>query len=518
MMENSAAKPDIRQFSGKLTFPLARKPGQRTLAVVSGAWIVLLMLPLILLCFHTYPIGDDFTHMFPAMEAWARTGSLGATLTAAWQRTLYMYQAWQGTWVGMFLSAMSPMVFGARFAFVSPLLTLCLLAFSAWYAVRAVTRDALSLPWHAALFPFAVSLTLWLAFLPGADEAVYWISGTPYAVSAAMAVLLAGLLIRQHFGRMRWPQFIALALCGVVMGGSTYPLALGGSVALLLTTLWAFVRHSKARAGALLAFLCTAVSLLFVVLAPGNAVRQTRSGAPMQPLVAVVMSVAKCLQSTGAWAGPQWIAAALLLAAFLWEPLQKARLSFRNPALFTALSFGALAAAFVPPIYATGVEGLQVNRIQASLYVAFVLLALANILYWVGWLASRMPDTRLALKRWMILLSLILMGWGLFASAIMTTPVVASAKSLITGEAAAFSAAASARSRAIVAADTSEDASDAAIVLENRPMLFPDECMDLYRDTLVLNIHRYYAIDQLMARYQPGNIPKEAWDTLDAWQ
>lgn len=517
-MENRAGQTGLQPFFRKLTVRLARQPVQRTLAVVSGAWIVFLLIPLILLCFYEHPLSDDFTHMLPATEAWARTGSVGATLAAAWQRTLYMYQAWQGTWVGMFLSAFTPMVFSARFAFLSPLLTLCLLALSLWVAVRAVTRDALGLVWHATLFPYAVSLTLWLAFLPGADEAVYWISGVPYAVSAAVAMLLAGLLTRQHFGRARWPQFIALALCGAVMGGSTYPLALGGGVALLLVTLWTFARHSKARAGALMTFLFTAVSLALVVLAPGNAVRQTRSVAPMQPMLAVVMGVAKGLQTTGAWMGLQWIAAMLLLAAFLWEPLQRARFSFRNPALFTVLSFGSLAAAFVPPIYATGVEGLQVNRVQASLYLAFVLFALANLLYWVGWLAARLPDARFTLKRWMILLSLILMGWGLFASAIMTTPVVASAKSLITGEAAAYSAACMARETTIVAADTVEDAIQAAIPLESKPSLFPSDGMTLYRNALARSIHRYYSVDLLMRQYQPGHIPKEAWDALDAWQ
>ncbi|NCB35130.1 MAG: hypothetical protein EOM58_03730 [Clostridia bacterium] len=517
-MENSTGQTDAIQFSGKLTSLLARQPVRRTLNIVSGVWIVLLLLPLLLFCFYVQPSGDDFTHISPAMEAWAHTGSLGATLTAAWQRTLYMYVAWQGTWAGMFLSAFTPLVFGTQFAFLSPMLTLCLLAFSLWYTLRAVTRDALQLSWQATLFPYAVALTLWLAFLPGADDIVYWVSGVPYAISGAMVMLISGLLLRQHFGRARWPQFIALALCGAVLGGSTYPLALGGCVALLLVTLWSFIRRSKVRAGALLVLFITVASLIFVVVAPGNAVRQSRYGAPMQPLSAVVMGIAKCLQYTGTWVGPQWIAAALLLTVFLWQPLKNARLSFRNPALFTVLSFGALAAAFVPAIYATGVEGLKVDRVQASLYLAFVLLMLANILFWVGWLTSRMPKVRLTLTRWMILLSLILMGWGLFASAIMTTPVVASTQSLITGEAAAYSAASGDRTKAIVSAATVEEATDAAILLENKPVLLPDDSMTLHRDVLVLSIHRFYSIDLLMRQYQPGHIPKEAWDALDAWQ
>lgn len=64
--------------------------------------------------FYAYPTHDDFPSVRLASEAWATTGSLWATLKAAWDQAMYDYQTWQGTYVAMFVCAFQPMAFSMR--------------------------------------------------------------------------------------------------------------------------------------------------------------------------------------------------------------------------------------------------------------------------------------------------------------------------------------------------------------------------------------------------------------------
>lgn len=497
---------------------LLKPVSRRALAVGSGIWIAVLLTPLILLCFYARPVYDDFTHTLTTAEAWAQTGSLWAAVKAAWQHMLLMYQNWQGTWVAMFLSAFAPMAFSSRLHFLSPLITLCLLTASSAYFTTTVGRKMLHLQPTATLPLLALFLTLWLGYLPGADEAVYWLSGMPYALSAILFVFILALLLNQHFSTPRLWRILALVCTGLLLGGCTYPLALGGCVALLLITLWAFFRRSSARYGALFTLIATAVSLFIVVLAPGNAVRQARSGAAMMPLAAIVHSLAEGLQTIGSWFSPQLIACGILLTALLWKPLRESRLSFQYPLLFTLFSFGALAAAFVPAIYATGVEGAQVDRIQAVLYLFFIPLSLGNIVYWLGWLSQRSFQFQPSLTRWKLWLCMALAVWGLFTSAIMTTPFVASAVTLATGDASKYSTEMDARANAIASAATLEEAIASVDALSVAPVLFPNDGMTLYKEAVVPKMHRYYAIQALLAQYPAGEIPKTEWNQLDTWE
>ena len=493
---------------------------QRTLTAVSCVWIAAMLLPLIILSFYAHPVYDDLLHTQSVAEAWARTGSPLAALAAGWARMLAMYQNWQGTYVAMFFSAFAPSAFSESLYWISPVFTLGVLTFSAWSLSRAVTHTLLQMRRGSSLLIFAVFLTLWLAYLPGADEAIYWQSGVFYALSPAALALAVGLLIRQHAEGSRASRVAVLIICGLFLGGSTYPLALGSCVLLGLIAVFAFLHQSKARWSALVTFLTVAVSLLAVVAAPGNGVRQARSGAAMGPLAAILQGTAECLETTGRWFSPQLAAAALILLSQLWEPLAKARVSFRYPVWFTLLSFGALASAFVPAIYATGVEGGRVDRIQATLYLFFVPVALANLVYWLGWLAKR-PDrinNPPTLTRGLALLCAVLAVWGLFSSAITTTPVVSSALSLLNGSAVSYDQEMKIREEAVAAAADSAESIAVIRELSPHPSLFPSDGMALQKKALAPVMHRYCAIQKLLAAYSPGAIPQTEWTRLDAWQ
>ena len=189
--------------------------------------------------------------------------------------------------------------------------------------------------------------------------------------------------------------------------------------------------------------------------------RQGRVGESMAPLAAIVYSVSECLRCTAEWFGPQLIGLVLVLAPLLWQPLKSSSLRFRNPGWVSLLSFGVLAASFVPPIYATGVDSYRLDRILGSLYMLYAVLVFLNLIYWLGWLAQRRaahaaPE---GVRVWQLGLWRGLLAWGLFASgAVLATPTLGAYYSLLTGEAAQYREDILAREEALLAAESLSEA------------------------------------------------------------
>ena len=514
-----------RRVAQKFTLFLRARPTRRALTVLCLIWVALILAPLLAMSFYAYPTHDDFPSVRLASEAWATTGSLWATLKAAWDQAMYDYQTWQGTYVAMFVCAFQPMAFSMRLFWLAPFGALTLLALSAWYLVRQITRCVLKGDLCVCAALYAALMTLLLEYVPGIRELIYWQSAIQYALSVVAVMLLCGLMIRLHAESARPAAYalrtVAALLCAVALGGLPYPLALGGAMGLALAAAWCVWHRSPARIAAVIAFAGAALSLLAVVVAPGNAVRQGRVGESMHPVAAIVHSVVECLGCTGEWFGPQLIGLTLILAPLLWQPLKNSALRFRNPGWISLFSFGVLAASFVPPIFATGVDSYRLDRILGSLYMLYAVLVLLNLIYWMGWLAQRRaahaaPE---GVRVWQLGLCAGLLAWGLFATgAVLATPTLGAYYSLLTGEAAQYHEDILAREEALLAARSLSEAQDSVDFLGAQPAIFPLDMLPYQSNTsLPGDMHRFFAMQQLVDQYGAGHIPSEEWEALNAW-
>ena len=514
-----------RRAAQKAALFLRARPTRRVLTALFLIWVALLLAPLMAMSFYAYPTHDDFPSVRLAADAWAMTGSLWDTLKAAWNQAMYDYQTWQGTYVAMFVCAFQPMVFSMRLFWMAPFGALTLLALSAWYLARRVTRHLLKGDLCVCAALYAALMTLLLEYVPGIRELIYWQSAIQYALSVVAVMLLCGLMIRLHAESARPAAYAlrtaAALLCAVALGGLPYPLALGGTVGLALAAAWCVWRRSPARVAALIAFAGAALSLLAVVVAPGNAVRQGRVGESMAPLAAIVYSVSECLRCTAEWFGPQLIGLMLVLTPLLWQPLKSSSLRFRNPGWVSLLSFGVLAASFVPPIYATGVDSYRLDRILGSLYMLYAVLVFLNLIYWLGWLAQRhsVASGQGGLRVWQLGLCAGLLAWGLFASgAVLATPTLGAYYSLLTGEAAQYREDILSREEALLAAESLSEAQASVDFLGAQPAIFPLDMLPYQSDTaLPGDMHRFFAMQQLVEQYGAGQIPTEEWEALNAW-
>ncbi|MDY2656049.1 MAG: hypothetical protein SOV75_03460, partial [Candidatus Limiplasma sp.] len=185
-------------FGQRLSAFLNARPTRRALTVLCLVWVALMLVPLLAMSFYAYPTHDDFPCVLPAAKAWAMTGSFWETLKAAWNQAMYDYQTWQGTYVAMFVCAFQPMVFSMRLFWLAPFGALTLLALSAWYLVRQVTRCVLKGDLCVCTVLYAALMTLLLEYVPGIRELIYWQSAIQYALSVVAVMLLCGLMIRLH--------------------------------------------------------------------------------------------------------------------------------------------------------------------------------------------------------------------------------------------------------------------------------------------------------------------------------
>lgn len=500
---------------------LLQKPvTRRALVIGCCLWLAFLLIPLIVLCFYTYPAYDDITHIRPAAVAWAKSGSLWQTLQAAWNHTAVMYQTWQGTFTAMFFSSLQPMLFSTRLYFLTPLSMIAGLCLSAaFFCVQ--TAKLAKLPRFSGFILFTLLITLITGYAPGLRESLYWLSGCPYLLGIILFLLLGGCLMMSLQAKLSKAQRIRLGiaalLLGVLAGGCPYPAALGTTVACGCFCFWSLLRRKAGRLVALLAFLGVLGALVTVVAAPGNAIRQAKCGEPMNPVSALVYSFAQCLQETGKWFSPQLAAVALLSAILFLKPLSESALSFHNPFWFSFFSFGIITAAFVPPIYATGPESYLVERVLSSLYLFYTPVLLLNILYWSGWLAQKCNAHNFKLPKpalpvWSVLTAVFLLGWGMFAQGILAAPPVSAALSVADGSAAAYHQQLIARETAFQTEDGYYAAAARVVPLSAQPGL-------LYEDRLpaqlAMNPHAAREIVQLCClqkeaqNYGAGRIPQE---------
>lgn len=507
-----------KQIWNKLCLAGSRLLNPKALFILCIAVLFVLFFPLVVMCFHAHPVYDDFSHTLDTARTWAQTGNILSVLQSAWQHMLHFYRTWQGTFVAMFLSVWQPMVFSPELFWITPLTTLLALGVSAYFCIKQLVCRLLCADKSTTLTLYTVLMFFMLAYMPGMREVLYWQSGTPYTLSVIALFVLVGMLLSLHCGAgQRLVRTAVSVLMGIIIGGCPYPLALGCTVGAFLIAFWCVWRHSPARSASILSFAAMLCSLIVVVAAPGNAIRQLRAGESLPVAETIVRSLETCAQLTGEWFSPQLIAVSLLLVFLSFRALQNSSLSFRNPGWFSFFSFGVLAASFAPPLYAQGVEGYQVDRILASLYMLYVVLIFLNILYWIGWASRRIPIVIAKLRVWQLALCAGLLFWGLLSCGILSTPFISSWTDLISGNATRYHSEMTAREEALRDAASSEEAARTISALSSHPVVLPPDKLIYQTDTnLPWQMHEYYRLAALTRQYGAGQIPEAEWAALEA--
>ncbi|MDD3213731.1 MAG: hypothetical protein PHY64_08650 [Eubacteriales bacterium] len=435
-----------------------RYVSRKTLALACVVVFVGMLIPLAVIALYNYPADDDFASALPAATAWVQTHDIGQVWNALCDYAVKTFTSWQGDYVSSFFCTLTPMIVSLKLYFLSNWFVLALLCLSVGYLVKALVRTLLGGGRADFWIVYTAMMVLVLQFMPEIGQGIYWHTGGMYIVAFCAIVQAMGLLVHcaaaQGRARAVW-RGVALALCGVMIGGSFFGPAFGAVVFFTLYGVVALVQKHPNRRHALVLVAFMLASFAVSVTSPGNALRQARLGDPMNPVTAVATAVLDSFDVAGGWLSPQLLALLGLVLPVLYRPLRDSSLSFRHPFWFFVLLYGLFSATLVPGVY-TGMN-YTMGRYYNVIYFEFLLLVFGSVAYAEGWLirflqrrgeasptaehlltAARNAGTRFTALY--LALCLMLLAFGGFGYTIMNTASVSAAKSILTGEAAAFRA------------------------------------------------------------------------------
>ncbi len=444
----------FEKSSAAISALMAKKLSQAQLALLCKLLIVAMLVPLVLIAPYNYPADDDFGFVLPASEAWVATGSVWEVLKAIVGKVVETYQTWQGYFVSTFLFCVTPMVFDIDLYFLGNYAMLAMLCLSVGYLVNSVIK-LLNANRDTFWIVYTACLVLVLQFMPAIAYSVYWHNGGQYTTAACTLFVTFGLLLRctmpQSRARSLW-RMIALALCGFMLGGSFFGPALGALVLIAVCAIAAVATRSKARPYCFTALAFFASAFAISVMAPGNALRQERTGQSVSVVSTLITTALDSFDLAGQWMSPQLLAMLLLICAVLWLPLRESGFSFKHPLCVMIGLYGLFSASLAPGVY-TGV-GYTYERYFNAIYLYFLVCAIGTVIYAEGWLIRKMEASQWLVrvpqeplqqlgKRFacgFLALVMALTIFGGFAFTIMNTSSISALKSLVTGEAAQFKA------------------------------------------------------------------------------
>ena len=354
--------------------------------------LLLSLLPLAVIGRYDVPCADDFSYGTAAHREYLASGSVFRALQAALQQTKDTYFGWQGSFSAVFLMSIQPAVFGLRCYAVTPLLMLFALLGGSFCLCMALLSGTLGLP--RALSGCAAALVglLCVQLAPSPVQGFFWYNGAIYYTffqGLALAAIALGLELLRKGGGWRTALLCLLAL---MLGGSNYVTALFCAIVSISSLLLLLIWKNRAGKRLLLPSLCLLAAFFCSMAAPGNAVRQAALSHTPRAAQAIVLSFQNAGVCALRWFRLPLLGALIFLAVLFWPAVRSCRFSFRFPVLVSLYSCCLFSAMFCPPLYAMGDIGDL--RLVNILYDAYVLLLVLNLLYWIGWLASRRPPSQ----------------------------------------------------------------------------------------------------------------------------
>lgn len=481
------------------------------------------LVPILILAWYDYPCADDFGFSAYSHIAWQETRSVLQAIKGAFRTVVERWFGWQGTFSSIFVMALQPALWGEGGYRLVPWIMIGAMSLSTLFLLHTVLVRII----HASRSVFISISMLYLIFatqcMVDKTQGFFWFNGSAhYMIPHSAALMLAGVLLcLVTEPRKRKRRLAAACFLAVFTGGSNYITALITAVLLVCGTGLLFcLKKKKECILMLLPFLFFSVAFLFNTLSPGNAVRQGEMLYRPGVIKSVLLSFYYCVEYVaGLWFDWTCLLFVLALLPFLWEAAAavEARFSFRFPLVISAFSFCILSAMFTPSLFATGIPGG--GRIFNIIFLDFLLLLIANLFYYMGWLRRHMKlseagsclethDVKLYLAAVLCLTAFIGVLYARVNPDYFTS--VSACRSLISGEAAAYGRETAARTQALRDAAGQENIS--LELFHTRPyLLYFSDISEDPGDWKNLSMARYYRKESITGVRSDGqqNTPVE---------
>lgn len=363
-------------------------------AFIKRVWLAALLvciLPFLVATFFVHPFFDDYRHAMLTREH----GVLGAV-----RDTYFMVS---GRYFSTLLLALHPLIFGGRLVYKAVSVVIILATFaSIYFLVSAFAKRE----WGRTerLIAAAFLTALFSNQMPELTEAYYWMPGSiSYTVGLILTAFFFGAVIKvyENEGARRVLWLLLSSLLVVCIVGSNESIMACFSLLMFSITVKAFVSRDDSRFYWLALLLLTIICALVVVIAPGNAVRESYSVGQHRLFHSLIYSCAQEVRFLLKWLTNP----ALILGTILFIPAG-AELSERNALFKRHFDFHPLIAllillfivflGFFPAYWSLGILGQ--HRSVTLVFFLFLLGWFLNVMMWTayvqrkfGWTVARLP-------------------------------------------------------------------------------------------------------------------------------
>lgn len=360
--------------------------------IAAAALLFLSCLPIVLAGKYVYPQGDDFEYGVYCYQAWTQTGSVWNVLKGALEMVQKAFGTWQGTFSSIFLMALHPGIWGTAYYHLVPLILLFLLISSILFFFYALFCKVCSASRAEAFLAGCLTAFLTIQFPVSKASAFFWYNGAIHYTGAfSFLLFFLAFVLCAIKSKKKTGYLIAASVFAVFVGGGNLVTALTGCILVFFLPffLWYFQKSQHIKT-VLVPGIFMLLAFSINVLAPGNSLRQDKSGEDVQMDVfsSILESFQICLDNAlREWSDWFWILFLLLLLPLLWSIVQKTNFDFRLPGLVLVAGYCLLSAMYTPQLYAIGVW--KIGRIQNITHEMFLILSVLNEFYLTGWLSKR---------------------------------------------------------------------------------------------------------------------------------
>lgn len=488
---------------------LRRSIPNRALVWLCVAALLASLLPLYVLSFYNHACYDDFGFSILTHDAWRDSGSLIDTFMAAVENTVGIRQTWEGTYATSFISALQPALMGENHYWITTAVLLTFFLFSVWFFLRQMLFRILRADPSTFWMAFSAMAFVMIQFVPDLSEAFFWFNGgVAYTLMWSVMLVRLGIWVcftQANKPASKWVYGVLLMLITIVMGGAKYSTVLLAVLMDALIVLYGFVKKRGDRFARLAVFAALMICFVFSMVAPGNAVRaETLHGGVSAPM-AILQAFYFGLALMGSWFSLPLLVVWAFVAWQLVEALHGCPYRFNHPVWITILSVCLFCAQLAPTLYTGNYigDGRTIN----TYFYTFVIMSCALVLYWLGWAMKRMEvrspfpaigtaqKDGLRIAAFAVAVVLLVIGCVSYRPdsaeerGLHNVAAVSALRSLISGEAAAYDEAMSARDAAMNDPDQPE------VVLEEVeeiPEAFMGDALDSDNIDYVLHLYKEY--------------------------
>ena len=360
---------------------------KKILAAIFIAIFSLTLIPIIVTCFYSVPVLDDYTFGYLSHKSISEGGSF---LSGVIQANNSFFMNWQGFYTANFIAAAQPFNIDINLYFISNLVVLASIIFAFLYFGKVMLCNIFKVSFEDYIIITLPVLSLFLQFMPSIAEGLYWMDGSLSMLFTSCILTMFGFIINYHlYGKKRY--FILAVIIAILMSGSGLIGLL--TVILVLATFLIYSLKKKYNCKTLIiaVMIIFFAGLIISVIAPGNQGRLNTVDHVKRTPVTFVLSILKALFYSftyfGKWSTLCFIAIMILCSAVFYGYAKKSEYNFKNPLLVFVLCYLLYAARMSVELFLG--ETLGAGRQYNEYYYSFLILFAISILYFVGWLSKR---------------------------------------------------------------------------------------------------------------------------------